>query len=98
MDRLDALSDSEKVALTESILDAGIPDGEPVESIYILARGRPGLLLPLLERKAEDAVKALSAGPDTTGKSTDPRRTARMMAWVIAESGDEFALSLEAKD
>jgi len=97
VDRLDALSDSQKVALTESILDAGIPDGEPTESIYILASGRPGLLLPLLERKAEDAVKALGAGSDTAGKSTNPRRVAKMMADIIAEAGDEFALSLEAK-
>jgi hypothetical protein len=95
LDRMNRLSDAEQVALAKSIVDRGLPYGAPADTLYSLAMGRSSVILPILEAKIEEALKASNPLDVFTDKTANPEAIIIYLWRTIVQVGDKQAL-LEA--
>jgi hypothetical protein len=95
-ERLSRMSDAEQVAMAKSLLDRGLPsDGDQGAGLGDLALGRSALILPLIEAKLEDALKASNPLDGFTDKTANPEAIIMYLWEIIAAAGDKQSL-LEA--
>lgn len=94
-DRLGRMSDAEQVALAISWLDRGHPSVDGAEGLDQLARGRSALILPSIEAKIEEVLKAPNPAECFTNKGVPPDEVILYFSRLIARAGNRQAL-LEA--
>jgi hypothetical protein len=97
LDRMNRLSDAEQIALAKSIVDRGLPYGAPADTLYSLAVGRSSVILPILEAKIEEALKAPNPLDVFTDKTANPEAIIIYLWRTIVQVGDKQAL-LEASE
>ena len=95
LDRLNRMSDAEQIALAKSWLDRGLPPANSSVGLDTLARGRSSLILPLIEAKIEEALKAPNPLDVFTDKTANPEAIIIYLWRTIVQVGDKQAL-LEA--
>jgi hypothetical protein len=97
VDRANDMSTTEAVAYVSSILEQGVPVGEPVHGLYALAVGRSSLVLPMLEGKIEEVLRSPAPLDCFKDKSTNPQLAVYFLWTTIAEAGDQQALKEASK-
>jgi hypothetical protein len=96
--RIGRMSDPEKVTAARSLLDRGVPDASEVDDLAILARSGGGtLILPILEAKIEEILKAANPKDCFTDKSVDPERVVNQLWFTISWVGTQQSLREAAK-
>ncbi len=94
--RLLQASEAEQTAFVKSALDQGMPAELGGQMILVL-RNRSSMVLPLFEAKIEQVLKSSSPQECFTDKSVDPHRFIDLIAWGMADVGDEEAIKQIAK-
>jgi hypothetical protein len=89
--RFERMSDAEKAAYTNSAFDQGLTPGM-VADLGVLVRIRSAVVLPVLERRIEEALKSPSPIDCFVDKTVDPLKVINIAAGIIAYAGDENAL------
>jgi len=95
LDRLNRMTDAEQIALAKSWLDRGLPPADSSVGLANLALGRSSLILPLIEAKIEEALKAPNPLDVFTDKTANPEAIIIYLWRTIVQVGDKQAL-LEA--
>ena len=95
VDRINRMSDGERLALAKSALDQGMPTGDLGTAVYGLAQAHTPLILPLIERKIEECLSAPAILDCFTDKTVNAERSIFWMADAITRAGNQEAL-LEA--
>jgi hypothetical protein len=91
------MTDEEQIALAKVWLDRGLPPSDSSVGLGNLALGRSSLILPLIEAKIEEALKAPNAADCFTDKSVSPDAVIPYLWQTIASVGDRQALQQASK-
>src|SRR6266498_614452 len=97
LDRMNRLSDAEQIALAKSIVDRGLPYGAPADTLYSLAMGRSSVILPILEAKIEEVLKAPDPAACFTDESVKPDAVILHLQATIWQTGSLQALREASK-
>lgn len=94
--RLMRAAEAEQIEAINSALDKGAPP-ELVDHITLLLLNKGSLVLPLIEKKIEQVLKATSPLDCFIDKNVDPQRFVDLMGATIAWTGDGEALKQISK-
>jgi hypothetical protein len=91
-------SEAEQIAFTRAYLENGMmgEQGE-AEALTTLVLSRSSLVLPIIERKIEQVLKAADPRECFVNKDVDPQKVVGFMASEIHYAGDEQALMEASK-
>ncbi len=90
------MSDAEQVAAVRAYLDAGAPVGQE-QGIFGLAMAHSELILPVLERKVEEVLRAQDPMDCFTNKNTRPDSVIALVVSMITHSDGDPAMKELAK-
>ena len=90
------MSDAEQVAAVRAYLDAGAPVGQE-QGIFGLAMAHSELILPVLEKKVEEVLRAQDPMDCFTNKNTRPDSVIALAVSMITHSDGEPAMKELAK-
>src|SRR4051812_47084716 len=87
--RLLKATETEQIAAIDDALNRGLP---PENSIGLLTVNRPGLVLPMIEKKIEEVLLSPTPGRCFTIGDIDPNGFVTLASYTIASTGSEEAL------
>jgi len=96
-DRIDAMSDEERLAVANLIIDKGVPDGETGSILSMLAKSRSALILPVIEAKIEQVLRSPNPLDCFSDKTVDVPQTTHLLCATIWNVGDQQALREASK-
>jgi hypothetical protein len=97
LEQMNRLTDAEQLALAKSIVDRGVPHGRPADRLYSLAQGRSALIVPMLEAKIEEILRAPDPRACFTDKSTEPDVMVTYLQAAIWQNGSLQSLVQASK-
>lgn len=87
-------AEADQIAWLTSHLDNGMPPGD---AFAMLVLNRSAIVLPVLEKKIEDIVRAANPRELFSNQTVDPDEVVRLAVSSIAYAGDEQALKEASK-